>query len=304
MSKKFEIRTQMLATIEEALAEADDAVAEAWKQIRIEPELWKGAEYDDFWVVAIRGDHAIWFNDIEGGFNTSAFSERGRLDEYWANQTDFAELLLSFEEAQIAEEHASKETHHDVPEALRGPGRVLRRQTTYWELESRAGARYRVHFSELRERRFRSDQYDAVSLFAVHPLLAHHDQPWASLYVSRAEALAGHITKLEGLADAYTDSWRSLREYTSGGHGTRRDFTEQDVTTGAEHLRRVIRFGYGLLAEGPAALMNVLAAQVEALGVVATVQAGGRPPARSAQLLLLSSSFLIADAFRFEPLKV
>ncbi|MEO0470867.1 MAG: hypothetical protein AAF206_14665 [Bacteroidota bacterium] len=63
-----------------------------WKQISITPEKWQeetlGQEGGGFWVVAIDEDEVIWYNDFEEGFNLSAFSIHGTIDEYWANEDE------------------------------------------------------------------------------------------------------------------------------------------------------------------------------------------------------------------------
>ena len=64
----------------------------AWDVVKILPEKWSQDDYGNlgggFWVVAIVGRTVIWFNDIEDGFNRSAFSEFGKIDEYWCNQDE------------------------------------------------------------------------------------------------------------------------------------------------------------------------------------------------------------------------
>jgi hypothetical protein len=47
-----------------------------------------GDEGGGFWVVAILGHKVIWYNDIEGGFNTSTYKKYGQIDEYKCNQVD------------------------------------------------------------------------------------------------------------------------------------------------------------------------------------------------------------------------
>lgn len=63
-----------------------------WEVIRIHPTKWRqqpyGNEGDGFWVVAIIGSTVVWYNDIEEGFNRSAFTEYGTIDSYWCNQDD------------------------------------------------------------------------------------------------------------------------------------------------------------------------------------------------------------------------
>lgn len=57
-----------------------------WELIKIYPEKWEEKEYGSegggFWVVAICGRRVIWYNDIEGGFNISNYSQYGIIDEY------------------------------------------------------------------------------------------------------------------------------------------------------------------------------------------------------------------------------
>jgi len=63
-----------------------------WEAIRITPEKWNETSYGalggGFWVVAIIGNRAIWFNDIEDGFNCSSYIVLGKLAEYWCNQDE------------------------------------------------------------------------------------------------------------------------------------------------------------------------------------------------------------------------
>ena len=70
-----------------------------WEAIRVDPEKWQQHPYGDtgagFWVVAVMGRTAIWYNDLEEGFNRSRYSAYGTLDDYWCNQ-DELELTLQF----------------------------------------------------------------------------------------------------------------------------------------------------------------------------------------------------------------
>ncbi|QJT09672.1 hypothetical protein [Oceanidesulfovibrio marinus] len=63
-----------------------------WEMIKIPPQKWRQEPYGNkgggFWVVAIVGSIAIWFNDIEDGFNQSTFSCFGSIDEYSCNQDE------------------------------------------------------------------------------------------------------------------------------------------------------------------------------------------------------------------------
>lgn len=66
----------------------------------ITPEKWSqspwGVEGGGFWVIAISGDKAVWYNDIEDGFNVSRFVTNGRIpdDEYWCNQYEVGLAVL------------------------------------------------------------------------------------------------------------------------------------------------------------------------------------------------------------------
>jgi hypothetical protein len=63
-----------------------------WEAIKIPPEKWREKKYGNvgggFWVVAIIGRRAIWFNDIEDGFNCSSYGVTGELAEYFCNQDE------------------------------------------------------------------------------------------------------------------------------------------------------------------------------------------------------------------------
>lgn len=65
-----------------------------WDAICVHPEKWQQHPYGNlgggFWVVALIGRTAIWFNDIEDGFNRSNYVQAGTIpdNEYWCDQTD------------------------------------------------------------------------------------------------------------------------------------------------------------------------------------------------------------------------
>jgi len=63
-----------------------------WETIKITPEKWSEKSYGEagggFWVVAIIGNRAIWFNDIEDGFNCSSYVVSGQIAEYSCNQDE------------------------------------------------------------------------------------------------------------------------------------------------------------------------------------------------------------------------
>ena len=63
-----------------------------WEAIKITPGKWSEQRYGSvgggFWVVAIMGNRALWFNDIEDGFNWSSYVVWGRLSEYFCDQDE------------------------------------------------------------------------------------------------------------------------------------------------------------------------------------------------------------------------
>lgn len=63
-----------------------------WQAIKIAPQKWcelsYGTQGGGFWVVALLGENAIWYNDIEDGFNRSSYRSFGQLDSYGCNQDE------------------------------------------------------------------------------------------------------------------------------------------------------------------------------------------------------------------------
>ena len=47
-----------------------------------------------FWVIAVLGNTALWYNDIEEGFNTSTYVQEGTIENYWCNQDTLHQALL------------------------------------------------------------------------------------------------------------------------------------------------------------------------------------------------------------------
>jgi hypothetical protein len=86
-------RSEINSYIEEDVPKLDPAHLQFWLAIRVNPEKWKSHPWGDrgggFWVVGIYGRNAIWYNDIEDGFNVSQYSKYGSLDEYFCNQDEF-----------------------------------------------------------------------------------------------------------------------------------------------------------------------------------------------------------------------
>ncbi len=82
----------LVKRIGQGRARMSEASRRIWEAVRIPPEKWAQHPYGDagggFWVVAVIGRTAIWYNDIEDGFNRSAYTTYGTLDGYWCNQDE------------------------------------------------------------------------------------------------------------------------------------------------------------------------------------------------------------------------
>lgn len=280
-------REELVEEIESTLVSADDSVRAAWERIRIEPEKWQcrpwGDEGGGFWAVAVSGDQVIWFNDIEGGFNTSPFTQRGVIDRYYCNQDDFAELLRTLPEAQAAVEFAANAPASEVPGALSGPGRIVDRRTTYWCLRTSSGLAARVHFSGAAELHVAGDAYDTSDLLEDHPLLTDYAEGWAEVYLSNGQHRVQEIVSAaEPKVRDTTHGWRSLTQYLAHGGRT----------------ASVLCAGNGVFLRAPESVASVVIEVIRAHGASASLirDHGARPGHRA---LLLGTSYVVAQAFRF-----
>jgi len=282
-------REALLEQMHEALERADDPVRAAWDRIRVEPQKWQCSPWGDagggFWVVARRGGEVVWYNDIEEGFNSSPFTNLGIIDEYRSDQTGLGALLAALPEAVAAEGYASEQAASEVPPELAGAGRVTRRQTTFWDLQTQSAGLVRVHFSHKEEMAFASAEYDRLELADEHPLLAAYRQPWASVFVTEAKRCgAGLLPELAARIRLASGGWRTAEEYLKlGGRG-------------------VLHEGHGLLLRAPEPIAAMVAAALQSAGAVPSVvlDPAGRLR-RPVRALVLGKSFVIAEAFRFAP---
>lgn len=92
-------RIELVALIASEDAGLSVDLRDLWDNVRLEPVKWSLEPWGDqgggFWVVAVLGQNCIWYNDIEGGFNSSRFSAFGKIDEYLCNQDDLTVALIS-----------------------------------------------------------------------------------------------------------------------------------------------------------------------------------------------------------------
>jgi hypothetical protein len=275
--------------IANALAEYDDAVRSEWERIRIEPEKWRcspwGDETGGFWAVAIDDGQVLWFNDIEEGFNWSRYSTRGTIDEYFCNQ-DELEMIFERIAQQNSERTRARLRESDVPTALAGPGTIVVRQTTYWEVESREGARYRIHFRDKAELAFAGAEYSSIEIHDRHPLLVQYEAPHRSLYFTGTPLGPRSVAEeIERAIRAESAAWRGMHEYTGS----------------TEAVERLLSAGHGMLMSAPEPVCFTAARVLEAAGVQCSIV--GHAPARPGmRALVLGRSYVVARGFAFEQL--
>jgi hypothetical protein len=89
--------------INQAELRMDPEVARFWEALRLVPEKWAQHPYGDegngFWVVGVIGSRVIWYNDIEDGFNVSAYISYGQIAEYWCDQHELELVLVRLSHA-------------------------------------------------------------------------------------------------------------------------------------------------------------------------------------------------------------
>jgi hypothetical protein len=122
------------------------------------------------------------------------------------------------------------------------PLRIVRRQTTYWDLAG-DGRSLRVHFLDKQEYCFVQAEVPSFEITDDHPLLIPHKDPWQSVYISASlqQPEAFHHSLLAVL-NAELSPWRRAETY----------FNRQ-----ADPIS-ILRDGYGLLFEGPSPLAEIL----------------------------------------------
>lgn len=273
--------------IASALAEYDGDVRAAWTRIRIEPEKWQcspwGDESGGFWVVALDDGRALWFNDIEEGFNWSTYAKRGILDEYLCNQTEFSEVLDYIAQGK-SEAVRARIPESELPAEIPGPGVIEFRQTTYWQVRATSVARYRIQFRHKVEFAFATSAYSSIVLADRHPLLVQYDQPRRSLYFVGTPLRPRSVAEnLERIIRDVSESWRGLHDYAGS----------------IEAAEGLLRGGHGLLMHAPGPVSLVVASALEAEGVQCSIldYAPARPGMR---VLVLGRSYVVAEGFAFE----
>ena len=222
-----------------------------------------------------------WYNDIEKGFNSSRFTKRGVIDEYFCNQATFEEFLLGLPEARAAENGRGDSSDRTVPLELQNGGTITRRQTTYWELCSASGNLWRFHFRAKAEIRFFDSRFSKLELVDAHPILEQYVEPWAQLFFSGVPSDPRAIVKVIGdRIVAASSGWRSIEEYVNN----------------VEYLRR----GYGLFMTAPKAFVSIAAAVLRDMGGRTSVLETSRPATSALRAAIMDKNVVVAQEFRFE----
>jgi hypothetical protein len=279
-------------SIEKVLDQYDEDVRAEWARIRIEPEKWvckvSGDSVSEFWVIAQEDAQVLWFNDVDECFVWSAYTSRGTIDDY--SFDEYSSDCASFTEIveRIAHQHSeaarSRVGEGEVPASLLGPGTIVFRQTTYWELRSARGAVCRVHFRQKSEFAFATAGYLTIDLRDRHPLLIEYNEPVRSLYFSGApREPAKAVERLAMAIHDASESWRSLQHYAGP----------------AEKVELLLRAGHGNLMNAPEAICSVAVRVLEAEGVQSSIL-GNAAPRPGKRVLLLGRSYVIASGFTFE----
>jgi len=93
---------EILNLISETELNLDNIQFKIWNSIKIKPEKWSLLPWSDegngFWVVGIYNSYAIYYNDIEDGFNISEYREKGILLEYQTYQFELIEIINQINE--------------------------------------------------------------------------------------------------------------------------------------------------------------------------------------------------------------
>ncbi|HEU5408455.1 MAG TPA: hypothetical protein VFU48_11855, partial [Nitrospira sp.] len=170
-----------------------------------------------------------------------------------------------------------------IPNRLKCPGQVIRRQTTYWTVETAMGERWRIHFLDKVEFGFTQSSYSNLTLLDNHPLLTQYTEPWFELYFLGAPTPPDTVTSaVAGAVVEATEGWRRYEDYVNPA--------------------APLSSGYGLLMRAPQTVIQS-AETVLAKNGVKTKKIDCARVGHPYRILLFDKSFVIAEEFRFEPLE-
>lgn len=165
-------------------------------------------------------------------------------------------------------------------------GRITRRQTTFWEVVLADSGPYRIHFWGKHEFFFHGEEFHGFAMYADHPLLMDYVEEWRNVYIASAvqntEAL---ISKLSRTVADLTKNWRSVYRYFNSGFDT----------------RALLQSGNGLLLAGPHTIVDGVSPLLVEHGVTSSILKG-RPARGSPRVLIIGSSFIVAESFELKAL--
>jgi hypothetical protein len=171
-------------------------------------------------------------------------------------------------------------------EVLGRGGKIVRRQTTFWDLQTSDGSTIRVHFDGKVEFGFVAQGFPGVEVTSSHPLLTEYKSPSDSLYIASSVVNPAEVlSELRSATATHFDGWRLFERYLNDH-------------VSAEDL---LREGYGLLLRGPREFVTDAASICSRFGIKVSVLTGARAPAHLSALIL-GQNFVIARAFRLEPI--
>ncbi len=279
-------RESLDVMLADRLAQFDEEVRAQWDRIRIQPVKWQCHPHGDlgggFWVVAVMGEQVLWYNDIEDGFNRSAFTTRGVIDDYWCNQDEFTDILRKFAAESAERVWRRGDLSTDVPTALMGAGQITSHQPMYWELLPTGAAKYRVYFEDGTETLLDGHTYSRMELIDKHPILEHYAQDWAMLDIGSAPADPVRVaSRLTAALEEHTGGWRHFSQYSNGP---------------AEQL---LAGSYGLLMRAPRTYVD-LALEILRQEKVRCSAIADQRARLGYRALILNRSYVIARRFGFE----
>lgn len=160
-------------------------------------------------------------------------------------------------------------------------GRITRRQTTFWEVVLADSGPHRIHFQGKHEFLFHGEEFRGFAVYDDHPLLMDYVEEWRNVYVASAvQNTEPLISRLSQTVAGLTENWRSVHRYLNSGFDT----------------RALLQSGNGLLLAGPRTIADGVSPLLAEYGVVTSILKG-RPARGSPRVLIMGSSFVVAESF-------
>jgi len=174
---------------------------------------------------------------------------------------------------------------HPIPESFNRGGRVVRRQSTFWDLIGRnATDQWRARFIGKSEFHFVDSVFESVTLVAEHPVLMDYHEPMDTLFISSsANDPDAVLHELEVGAEKHFAGWRAMVRYLNP------DFPARDL----------LFTGSGMLLRAPRTYVESCSEILDERGV-RSESIRGSAPRKATKALLLDSNFIVAEDFVFE----